>query len=162
MERVSDFLLGDFHHPHAMLILQIGIRVRDLATNCSCHNHFNIFVHTASIPEGVSQYCLIPFLCFIPVIVATEYLSDTSCVQLIQLGHPQVFLHIEVLLVLLPVFDEPRDVLEYHHMRGSHTLCLIQLLFQPGFVCFVFSDCVSRIRIKLRVQDEEGDTVLVK
>ena len=64
MERVSDFLLGDFHHPHAMLILQIGIRVRDLATNCSCHNHFNIFVHTASIPEGVPLIAYNPFSMF--------------------------------------------------------------------------------------------------
>jgi len=100
MKRVGNLLLGDLHHPHAMLIFQMCLRMGDLTTNCSCHNHLNILVHTASIP----------------VIVATKYLSHTSLVQLVEFGQPQAFLQIEVLLILVPVFDEPRNVLEDHHM----------------------------------------------
>ena len=56
------------------------------------------------------------------MIVATEYLSDSSLIQLIKFGHSQVFLDIEVLLIFVPVFDEPRDVLEDHHMRRTDFL----------------------------------------
>jgi len=100
MERVGDLLLGDLHHPHPMLIFQIRPRIGDLTANCSCHNHLEILVHTASIP----------------VIVATKYLFDSSLIELIKFGHSQVFLNIEVLLIFIPVLDEPRDVLKDHHM----------------------------------------------
>ena len=96
------------------------------------------------------------------MIVATKYLLHPGFMELVKFGHSQVFLDIEVLLIFVPVFDEPRDVLEDHHMRRADFHRLIQLLFQPGLVRFVFIDYVSRVRIKLRVQYNEGDTVLVK
>ena len=108
----------------------------------------------------LANFCL--SLIFIPVIVATKYLSHPGLVQLVEFGHPQVFLQIEVLLIFVPVLDEPRNVLEDHHMWRTNFLRLIQLAFQPGLVRFVFTDYVCRVRIKLRVQYEEGDTVLVK
>ena len=96
------------------------------------------------------------------MIVATKYLPHPSLVQLVEFGHPQVLLQIEVLFIFAPVVDEPRNVLEDHHMRHTDFLCLFQLTFQPGLVRFVFTDYVGRVGIKLRVQYEEGDTVLVK
>ena len=56
------------------------------------------------------------------MIVATKYLFDSSLIKLIKFGHSQVFLDIEVLLIFVPVFDEPRDVLEDHHMRRADFL----------------------------------------
>jgi len=83
MESMGNLLLGDLHHPHAVLIFHMRLRMGDLTANCSCDNHLNILVHTASIP----------------VIVATKYLSHARLMQLVEFGHPQVFLQIEVLLI---------------------------------------------------------------
>ena len=163
MERVGDLFLGHLHHPHPMLISQICVRMRDLTTNCSCNYHLKIFVHTPGIPVRNSLNFLQIFLSsFIPVIVATKYLLHPGFMKLVEFGHSQVFLQIEVLLIFSPVAYEPRNVLEDHHMRRTNFLGLSQLTFEPGLVRFVFTDYVSRVGIKLRVQYEEGDTVLVK
>ena len=96
------------------------------------------------------------------MIVATKYLPHPCLVKLVKFFHPQVFLNIEVLFFFAPVVDKPRNVLKNHHMRRINFLCLFQLFFQPSLVRFVFVGYVSRVGIKLRVQYEEGDTVLVK
>ena len=61
VEGVGDLLLGDLHHPHPMLIFQIRLRIGNLTTNCSGHNHLKILVHTASIPARVFFYISLIF-----------------------------------------------------------------------------------------------------
>ena len=63
MESVSDLVLKNLHHPHAVLILDTSISVWDLAANCCGNNHLQVLVRPTSIPgtQYLSFLGLLPF-----------------------------------------------------------------------------------------------------